>query len=145
MRDGSDIGIQGRIGLGPLLLSLSLLAVIPIVLYGALLLHLMAEQAQDATRRELTAGAQSLRTVVERDIGQAREVLELLTTSPGLRDTGDVDVERLGSLAGRVVQGRIGIQSLALLDTQGRTLFEYPKPQAVAPRPTARAVHHEEV
>lgn len=115
-----------KIGLRPLLLSLPLLAVLPVLVYGGVLLSLMGDQARAATERELQAGAHALATSVERDVKQAEQALALLGNADALGAAGPADEAALHSLAEHVLRGHFGLLSIALLEPDGRVAFLHP-------------------
>ncbi len=136
-------GPTRSIGLYPLLASLPLLVLVPLLAFSVVLLHLLGEQAREATRQELRATNLAMASAVERELTHGRQILRLVAESPAL-EAGRVDVAPLASLVREVTRANVGLQTLAILDAQGNLMLEYP-PRVGGPTRITLGPHHRKV
>ena len=135
---------RGRsIDLKVLLLFLPLVVAVPVLAYGGFLLRIMAEQAADHAEREQAAAQSALQAALVGELQHVQETLQILAESPALR-AGALDVERVGSLAQRVLRAEGSIRGLAVLDPGGTVVAEHPPP-AEPHRAVRLSLHQREV
>ncbi|MFD0667425.1 ATP-binding protein [Ramlibacter sp. MAHUQ-53] len=131
------------VGLYPLLVSLPVIVVLPLLMFSGVLLHLMGEQTRAATARELSATNRAMAASVERELSHVRQALRLVAESPGL-EAGRIDLPYLAAQIREVTRADLGLQTLSVVAPDGRVLLEYP-PAAGGPGRIPLGDHHRKV
>jgi signal transduction histidine kinase/CheY-like chemotaxis protein len=99
------------------LIILVLVAVLPLLVFSAILLGLAADSERDATERGLRATGRAMGTAVDHSLDNAIGALEVLGTSE-LLDAGDLTAFQ--AAAARVLKAQPGWLSVAVVDPTGR-------------------------
>jgi signal transduction histidine kinase/CheY-like chemotaxis protein len=99
------------------LIILVLVAVLPLLVFSAILLGLAADSERDATERGLRATGRAMGTAVDHTLDNAIGALEVLGTSE-LLDAGDLPA--FHAAAARVLEVQPGWLSVAVVDPTGR-------------------------
>ncbi|MBL0418828.1 sensor histidine kinase [Ramlibacter sp. AW1] len=118
--------LRGRgVGIYVLLLALPLVVLLPLLAYSGSLLYLVGQKAHEATERELQASSRALALVVQREIERTAQTLDLVASTPALVE-GRLNLPRLRQLMLDVTQANNGIDSLAVVEPDGRVVLRYP-------------------
>src|SRR5437867_7457158 len=98
------------------LITLVLVAVLPLLVFSAIVLVLAADSERDATERGLRATGRAVGTAVDHTLDKAIGALEMLASSE-LLDAGDLPAFRAAAL--RALEGQPGWLSVSVVDAEG--------------------------
>ena len=98
------------------LITLVLVAVLPLLVFSAIVLALAADSERDATERGLRATGRAVGTAVDHTLDKAIGALELLASSQ-LLDAGDLPAFRAAAV--RALEGQPGWLSVSVVDAEG--------------------------
>ena len=117
------------------LITLVLVAVLPLLLFSAIVVGLAADSERDATERGLRATGRAVSSAVDHTLDNAIGALEVLATSE-LLDGGDLP--GFHKVAARALEGQRGWLSVAVVDRAGRQVLNTLRPTGaeLPPRPT---------
>jgi len=118
------------------LITLVLVAVLPLLVFSAIVLGLAADSERDATERGLRATGRAVGTAVDHALDNVISALEVLATS-GLLDAGDLPGFR--GVAVRALEGQHGWLSVSVVDSEGRQVLNTLRPTGTDLPPPADA------
>src|SRR5436309_480549 len=118
------------------LITLVLVAVLPLLVFSAIVLALAADSERDATERGLRATGRAVGTAVDHALDNVISALEVLATS-GLLDAGDLPGFR--GVAVRALEGQHGWLSVSVVDSEGRQVLNTLRPTGTDLPPPADA------
>src|SRR5205823_6073730 len=98
------------------LITLVLVAVLPLLVFSAIVLALAADSERDATERGLRATGRAVGTAVDHTLDKAIGALEMLASSE-LLDAGDLPAFRAAAV--RALEGQPGWLSVSVVDAEG--------------------------
>jgi signal transduction histidine kinase len=98
------------------LITLVLVAVLPLLVFSAIVLALVADSERDATERGLRATGRAVGTAVDHTLDKAIGALEVLASSE-LLDAGDLPTFHAAAV--RALEGQPGWLSVSVVDAQG--------------------------
>ena len=98
------------------LITLVLVAVLPLLVFSAIVLALAADSERDATERGLRATGRAVGTAVDHTLDKAIGALEVLASSE-LLDAGDLPAFRAAAV--RALEGQPGWLSVSVVDAEG--------------------------
>jgi signal transduction histidine kinase len=116
------------------LIILVLVAVLPLLVFSAIVLGLAADSERDATERGLRATGRAVGSAVDHKLDNAIGALEVLATSE-LLDAGDLP--GFHRVAARALEGQSGWLSVAVVDPSGRQLLNTLRPTGTELPPPA--------
>ncbi len=116
------------------LIMLVLVAVLPLLLFSAIVVGLAADSERDATERGLRATTHAVGTAVDHALDNAVGALQVLATSD-LLDAGDL--QTFHGVAVRALEGQRGWLSVAVVDQRGRQLLNTLRPSGSTLPPPA--------
>jgi signal transduction histidine kinase len=118
------------------LIMLVLVAVLPLLLFSAIVVGLAADSERDATERGLRATGRAVSSAVDHTLDNAIGALEVLATSE-LLDGGDLP--GFHNVAARALEGQRGWLSVAVVDGAGRQVLNTLQPTGAELPPPADA------
>jgi len=118
------------------LIMLVLVAVLPLLLFSAIVVGLAADSERDATERGLRSTGRAVGSAVDHTLDNAIGALEVLATS-GLLDSGDL--AEFHGVAARALEAQHGWLSVAMVDPNGRQLLNTLRPTGAELPPPADA------
>ena len=118
------------------LITLVLVAVLPLLLFSAIVVGLAADSERDATERGLRATGRAVSSAVDHTLDNAIGALEVLATSE-LLDGGDLP--GFHKVAARALEGQRGWLSVAVVDRAGRQVLNTLRPTGAELPPPADA------
>ena len=118
------------------LITLVLVAVLPLLVFAVIVVGLAADSQRDATERGLRATGRAMGTAVDHTLDNAIGALEVLATSE-LLDAGDLPA--FHRVAARALDAQRGWLSVAVVDPSGRQLLNTLRPTGAALPPPADA------
>jgi hypothetical protein len=118
------------------LITLVLVAVLPLLVFSAIVLGLVANSERDATERGLRATVRAMGTSADHVLDNAIGALEVLATSE-LLDAGNLP--GFHALAVRALEAQPGWLSIAVVDPSGRQLLNTLRPTGTELPPPADA------
>src|SRR5256885_15740603 len=118
------------------LITLVLVAVLPLLLFSAIVVGLAADGERDATERGLRATGRAVSSAVDHTLDNAIGALEVLATSE-LLDGGDLP--GFHNVAARALEGQRGWLSVAVVDGAGRQVLNTLRPTGAELPPPADA------
>src|SRR5436309_2999009 len=98
------------------LITLVLVAVLPLLVFSAIVLALAADSERDATERGLRATGRAVGTAVDHTLDKAIGALEMLASSERL-DAGDLPAFRAAAV--RALEGQPGWPGVSVVDAEG--------------------------
>ena len=116
------------------LITLVLVAVLPLLLFSAIVLGLAADSERDATERGLRATGRAVGSAIDHTLDNAIGALEVLATSD-LLDAGDLP--GFHRVAARALEGQRGWLSVAVVDRTGRQVLNTLRPTGAELPPPA--------
>lgn len=134
-------GRRRSIGLQSLLTAVPVLVILPLVVFAATLLYLLAERNARDARYELEQANRALAAGVDRELTNSIRMLQLMAQAPNLEADSLAVFERF---ARNAIDAGLGWQSVILIDRQGMRLL----PRVDQPDEQAKRVmlaHHEQV
>ena len=114
-------------GMQSLLMGLPAITVVPLLLLAAVLLYVMAGRAKDEAWGALAADTQELAREIEREVASAAKLLAVLSEAPVLQ-AEPPDLERFDAYARRAIDPIFRLESIAILDRDGRRLMDSLQP-----------------
>src|SRR5882672_6911913 len=118
------------------LITLVLVAVLPLLLFSAIVVGLAADSERDATERGLRATGRAVSSAIDHTLDNAIGALEVLATSE-LLDGGDLP--GFHNVAARALEGQRGWLSVAVVDGAGRQVLNTLRPTGAELPPPADA------
>jgi signal transduction histidine kinase len=118
------------------LITLVLVAVLPLLVFSAIVLGVVADSERDATERGLRATGRAMGTAVDHTLDNAIGALEVLATSE-LLDAPDLP--GFHAVAVRALEAQPGWLSIAVVDPSGRQLLNTLRPTGTELPPPADA------
>jgi signal transduction histidine kinase len=118
------------------LITLVLVAVLPLLVFSAIVLALAADSERDATERGLRATGRAVGTAVDHTLDKTIGALEVLASS-ALLDAGDLPA--FHAAAARALEGQPGWLSVSVVDTEGRQRLDTLQPTGTELPPPADA------
>src|SRR5262245_53735297 len=116
------------------LIILVLVAVLPLLVFSAIVLGLAADSERDATERGLRATGRAMGTAVDHALDNAISALEVLATSE-LLDAGNLAAFHAAAV--RALEAQHGWVSVAVVDPRGRQLLNTLRPTGTELPPPA--------
>src|SRR5437879_3760312 len=118
------------------LITLVLVAVLPLLLFSAIVVGLAADSERDATERGLRATGRAESSAVDHTLDNAIGALEVLATSELL---GGGELPGFHKVAARALEGQRGWLSVAVVDRAGRQVLNTLRPTGAELPPPADA------